>query len=323
MDLDHITLFPKEIYALEQFISYEYYVETVRLWKELIQYAEDLLERYSANLAPAHRSQHPSHQADYVWGTIVLPNFKATLHHLMDGLEDLKEGFLPILRRMSSIGNDLIAQNRDYPPDWMDEVEKGATSIYLQKKLIISTRSTNIDIVSSYYHMQRDYKALLKDEYLIGIDFPELLPSYKLNRQVYVETGSIIAITGIYRSIEPYSACKFLIREKKNNEDWRTAPKVKAFKENPDNYTDENYEYSKRIPTTWILVERVTDKNDTDIILNNSKISQKAGEISSKTGYWTAPAQPNSRRYFKKGELLPTLSNQDWGEAYWYYDGDD
>lgn len=146
MDLKKLELFPKEIYLIEQFISYEYYYETVKLWEELIQYAEDLLDRYSANLAPDHRAQHPSHQADNVWGTIVLPNFKATLHHLLDGMEDLKEGFLPVLGRMSSIRNDLIAQGRDYPYDWMEPVEKVAVETYKEKESIVLTRANNIYI---------------------------------------------------------------------------------------------------------------------------------------------------------------------------------
>nr|WP_043974385.1 hypothetical protein [Acinetobacter sp. NBRC 110496] len=76
IDLKKLELFPQEINAIEQFISYDYYDETVKLWKELIQYAEGLLDKYSAHLAPNHRAQHPSHQADYVWGTIVLSSFK-------------------------------------------------------------------------------------------------------------------------------------------------------------------------------------------------------------------------------------------------------
>lgn len=61
IDQQKLELFLQEIYAIEQFISYNYYYETVKLWEELIQYAEELLAKYSANLALAHRAQHPSH----------------------------------------------------------------------------------------------------------------------------------------------------------------------------------------------------------------------------------------------------------------------
>lgn len=324
IDLQKLELFPKEIYAMEQFITYEYYYETVKLWEDLIQYAEELLDQYSANLAPDHRSQHPSHQADYVWGTIVLPNFKTTLHHLMNGLEDLKEGFLPILRRMSSIGNDVIAQGRDYPYDWMDQVEKGAALIYKAKERIVTTRATNIDIASNYHTAQWNYKELLNEEYLIGIEFPNTLPQYKLNTNVMMKTGEPILETGIYRSTEPYSACNFMIKEKKlSSDEWKLAPKVRSFENNPDNFTTpDTIENSKRVETTWILVERITDENDADIILDNSKISQKSGGKCTKAGYWTTPAQPETRSYFTQGEILPILPNTDWGEVYWYWDGE-
>ena len=42
----------------------------------------------------------------------------------------------------------------------------------------------------------------------------------------------------------------------------------------------------------------------------------------SKTGCWTTPAQPNARLYFEKDDILLTLSKLDWGEVYWYFDGE-
>ena len=327
IDIQKLELFPKEIYANEQFLTYEYYYETVKLWEDLIHYAEGLLDRYSSNLVANHRSQHLSHQADYVWGTIVLPNFKGTLDHLQSGLEDLKAGFLPILRRMSSINNDVIAQGRDYPCDWMDTVEKGAVLRYKAKERIISIRATNIYVVNNYHNIQWDYKDLLSEELLIGIDFPNPLPVYRLNSAVMVKTGEPILKTGIYRSIEPYSASRFLMHEKKmgaeHDEDWRLAPEVSAFKDNPNNYTDETYEYPRDIPTTWILVERVAEGNDVDLTPTQEKLSQKGGEPCPKTGYWTTPAQPGTRRYFTQGDVLPTLPHTDWGTVYWYFSGEE
>nr|WP_314524028.1 PoNe immunity protein domain-containing protein [uncultured Acinetobacter sp.] len=51
------------------------------------------------------------------------------------------------------------------------------------------------------------------------------------------------------------------------------------------------------------------------------RIKVKGGEKCSKTGYWTTPAQPETRPYFNQGEILPTLPHMDWGEVYWYFDG--
>lgn len=51
-------------------------------------------------------------------------------------------------------------------------------------------------------------------------------------------------------------------------------------------------------------------------------IKVRAGQPSPKTGYWTTPAKPDHRQYIKQGELLPTLEDADWGEVYWYWDGE-
>ena len=52
------------------------------------------------------------------------------------------------------------------------------------------------------------------------------------------------------------------------------------------------------------------------------KIKVRGGEKCSKTGYWTTLAQPNEREYFNRGDILPMLLEQDWGEVYWYLDDD-
>ena len=53
------------------------------------------------------------------------------------------------------------------------------------------------------------------------------------------------------------------------------------------------------------------------------KIKVKGGEKNPKTGYWTTPARPDQRQHFNQGELLPMLSEADWGEVYWYFDGEE
>lgn len=30
-----------------------------------------------------------------------------------------------------------------------------------------------------------------------------------------------------------------------------------------------------------------------------------------------------TRQFFRVGEILPTLVESDWGEVYWYFDGED
>lgn len=57
-------------------------------------------------------------------------------------------------------------------------------------------------------------------------------------------------------------------------------------------------------------------------IETTEKLSIRAGQVCSKTGYWFTVAQENSRQYFKQGEVLPEIKNQNWGEVYWQFDGE-
>lgn len=66
-------------------------------------------------------------------------------------------------------------------------------------------------------------------------------------------------------------------------------------------------------------VEDLTSGQDAESQYNHSV---KAGEICPRTGYWKTPAQPDSRQYFEQGNILPTLAELDWGEVYWYWDGE-
>ena len=51
------------------------------------------------------------------------------------------------------------------------------------------------------------------------------------------------------------------------------------------------------------------------------RIKVKGGKVCIKTGYWITPAKPDTRLYFTQGAILPILSETDWGEVYWYWDG--
>ncbi|MCT9253865.1 type VI secretion system immunity protein, TaeI family [Acinetobacter baumannii] len=82
----------------------------------------------------------------------------------------------------------------------------------------------------------------------------------------------------------------------------------------------ENFEsLSKALYGTSYSVEDLTTGQDAE---SQYQESVQAGEVCPKTGYWTTPAQPNTRHYCKKGEVLPEIKNQDWGEVYWYWDGE-
>jgi hypothetical protein len=49
----------------------------------------------------------------------------------------------------------------------------------------------------------------------------------------------------------------------------------------------------------------------------------EAGQPCTHTGYWFTPAQANSRRHFKQGELMPSFGDSNWGDTLWYWAGED
>lgn len=56
---------------------------------------------------------------------------------------------------------------------------------------------------------------------------------------------------------------------------------------------------------------------------DSTSLSIKAGERCPKSGYWLSVAEEDSRQYFNQGEVLPMLAQADWGEVYWYFDGEE
>ncbi|MGY2293345.1 type VI immunity family protein [Pseudomonas sp. SDO528_S397] len=49
----------------------------------------------------------------------------------------------------------------------------------------------------------------------------------------------------------------------------------------------------------------------------------EAGQPCTKQGYWFTPAQSNSRRHFKQGEIMPNFSDSNWGDTLWYWSGEE
>ncbi|MBP0948673.1 PoNe immunity protein domain-containing protein [Pseudomonas alliivorans] len=57
---------------------------------------------------------------------------------------------------------------------------------------------------------------------------------------------------------------------------------------------------------------------------NDTQINRVvAGNPCTKTGYWFTPAQANSRRHFKQGEIMPSISDSAWGDTLWYWSGEE
>ena len=78
------------------------------------------------------------------------------------------------------------------------------------------------------------------------------------------------------------------------------------------------YLYYPKDIVQWIR----NNKKENDIELNFEKIKVLAGDVSPKSGYWYNIVKEKSRQYFNQGEVLPKIKDQDWGEVYWYWDGE-
>jgi hypothetical protein len=46
------------------------------------------------------------------------------------------------------------------------------------------------------------------------------------------------------------------------------------------------------------------------------------GQPCPRTGYWFTPAQNNSRRLFRQGDVMPEFKGSSWGDTIWYWSGD-
>lgn len=47
-----------------------------------------------------------------------------------------------------------------------------------------------------------------------------------------------------------------------------------------------------------------------------------AGQTCTRSGYWFSPAQSDSRRFFKAGEIMPEFKSSSWGATIWYWSGE-
>jgi hypothetical protein len=61
---------------------------------------------------------------------------------------------------------------------------------------------------------------------------------------------------------------------------------------------------------------------DQDDIQSKTPARLEAGQPCTVSGYWFSSSQADSRRYFSKGEILPTFSGSTWGDTLWYWSGE-
>lgn len=102
-----------------------------------------------------------------------------------------------------------------------------------------------------------------------------------------------------------------------------------AFAEDPSMamaYVSENGSTARA--SKWYFVERIEGESDRDdgkpegevgVLRAQQRLRCEAGETCPREGFWFTPAQANSRRRFKQGEVMPAVSGS-YGATIWQWD---
>ena len=308
-------LIPQEIYLLERYSSLEHFGKMRDAWRTMLNYAEDLLDRFVHNLPPDYRSRPLPEQPDIVWGERVLPNFRATMQSLDSAYIKLSHGDYESLGRAHGVTGGLRGQS-DFWSGWMDEVEPGAEAKYYELLYKANDLAKPVAITSSGTWnpgaLTTDYKVVVK----LPLNPPATWPTYRLNPQVKVKSGDRTPQTGIYLPDVDHSFPTLLLKSEDDIEGEANEASVVL---DPAVSTIKGYR-----PTTWTLVERVADESDlpsAPSLVAPTRLRVEGGQPCPQTGFWFTPAQMHSRHHFKEGDIMPTVGS-DYGATIWQWDSD-
>ena len=217
-----------------------------------------------------------------------------------------------------NVAASFAAIQRDYDNEWMSEpfVTEYDANERIARRLasnIFHTQQGNWHLGDLSY----DYNSARGP-----LDAPESWPIYRLNQAVTVNTDDKVPQNGVYLPDAPNSAAQFLI---KGYEAWRA-----YVQPTPDELTPSGYFKNPTIrqSCTWTLVERVADsgggtgcgpQGETGGAIRRPNVA--AGQSCPEAGWWFTPAQANSRRYFKQGEVMPALGG-DYCLTFWQWSPD-
>ena len=304
-------LVPQEVYLLERYSSLAYFGEMRDAFAAMLQAAEDALELFMKDLPPDYRSRHQSLQPDIVWGERVLPNLRWTMNGLRNGYLQLESGEYDGLGQAGNVTTAFAAISRDYSNDWMAQVY---CDIYDTQERLSRKKASNVghteraewgwgDLSSGY--SPRDFGPL---------NPPPSWPQYQLNSKINVSTGGKVPQTGIYVPNAENSCAQFLIEDRE------------AWHANVSEYV--NADTYKSVPTTWTLVERIANsgggipgQEPASANLQATRIRVEGGQTCQEAGWYFTPVQNDSRRYFDKNVVMPSLAG-DYGITIWQWDAD-
>jgi len=295
---------------MERYMSPEYFGKMRDAWRVMLNYTEDLLERFMNNLPANYRRRPLPEQPDIVWGERVLVNFRATMQSLDDAYIKISRGDYEALGRAHGVKNDARGQS-EFWPEWMDEVESGATQKYYDLLGIAQHYAKPIIITSSGLWSPEDlttnYAAIINEP----LDLPSTWPSYRLNPNVMVRSGDPVPQTGIYLPEVDHSFPTLLLHS--DDPDPMRGAANEAVVEPPAG--DSGY-----AQTTWTLVERIADTSDmhTAAIASNELLRAKAGQPCPKAGAWAAQDTKVVEHNYKVGDIMIDLHSA-YGLTIWQW----
>jgi hypothetical protein len=297
-------LISQEIFLLERYISLDYFDEMREAWRTMVDYTDDLLNRFMNNIPADYRNRKLPEQPDIVWGERVLPNFRSITRLLDDAFIKLSHGDLEALGRSSGVTGGIRGQN-DFWSGWMNEVEPGAQAKYSELLNFAGLKARPIDITSSGIWTQgaltTDYDVVVGEP----LNLPQTWPIYRLNPLVRVKSGDRVPRTGIYLPDVDYGFPTLLL---KSDDDMIGEASEASVLVDPMVNRKKGYR-----ATSWTLVERVADTSDISTAspsittAGSEPLRAKAGEPCQKAGFWTSQDTNVIEHRYKVGEIMADL----------------
>lgn len=303
-------LIPQEIYLLERYSSLDYFGEMRDAWAGMVGVAEQALQQFMQKLPADYRRLSLPNQIDITWGERVLPNFRMTLEALNAAYIRRSKGEWAVINLAGNVRGDVNGQTADYPCDWMP----GGLDLEFDRVQIIAMRhAMNMFHTATAAWCQGTLTSHYAPESRGALNPPASWPKYRLNPTVQVKTGEIVKISGIYLPHSPDSCAEVFIEG------------FQALRSRIG-YDPRSTNALSRAETIWTLVEREADSGGG--VPNDSAEPWKAGlrlrceggQPCPQAGFWSTPAQTDSRRRFEAGELMPVIENSAWGATIWYWD---
>ncbi|NMF97530.1 hypothetical protein GPA27_09030 [Aromatoleum toluolicum] len=305
-------LIPQEIYLIERYTSAEYFKKLRDAFADTVQAAEEGLAEFVRTLPPDYR-QHPRwQQPDITWGGVVLPNFRDTLQGLEEAYRDLQRGDSSAIATAGGVNSAFAGQRRDFTYDWMPE---HCAFRFCESGRIACRYAGNIAFSAFKGWIKGSLSSRYNSDSRGPLDAPPSWPIYRLNPAVRVATDEEVKGTGVYLPDADDSCAQFFCAGHH-----ATSASV--------GYDPETGQNIDEVDTVWTLVERVADSGDgvpgneaSSGAGERRRPNVPAGQPCPEAGWWFSPAQVNSRRYFKGGELMPALGG-DYGNTYWQWSPD-